>query len=131
MTAIPTDFHLVRVFHETAQRFPQAPAIRWGNGFIDYRTLEARAVAVARRIERAIGSGKRVAVVADKSQGTYVGLLGALYSGNTYVPLSKVYPDARNAQILDLARVDADPVTGAGFVVRLQRVDSARPGGDA
>ncbi|WP_321893653.1 amino acid adenylation domain-containing protein [Paraburkholderia tropica] len=107
MTAIPTDFHLVRVFHETAQRFPKAPAIRWGNGSIDYQTLEARAVAVARRIERAIGSGKRVAVVADKSQGTYVGLLGALYSGNTYVPLSKVYPDARNAQILDLARVDA------------------------
>lgn len=26
---------------------------------------------------------------------------------------------------------DADPVTGAGFVVRLQRVDSTRPGGDA
>ena len=107
MTAIPTDFHLVRVFHEIAQRFPQAPAIRWGNGLIDYQTLEARAVAVAQRIERSIGSGRRVAVVADKSQGTYVGLLGALYSGNTYVPLSKVYPDARNAQILDLARVDA------------------------
>ncbi|WP_158240797.1 amino acid adenylation domain-containing protein [Telmatospirillum siberiense] len=121
-----TERNLVTLFHQTASQYPEKVAIARGDDTISYAALERRAALLAGVINRSVGSGVRVAVFADKSFGCYIGILAILYSGNTYVPVSKVYPAERNAAILSAAGVEAiiyEPSQFEGVAAILSKTD--------
>jgi amino acid adenylation domain-containing protein len=93
---------LANIFLATAERFPERPALVVGDRVLDYRTLASRAWTLASAIRRAAATRTPlVAVLAARSESAYTGVLGALLSGNGYVPLSPGFPPARVRRSLD------------------------------
>lgn len=81
---------------ERAERTPGAPAIVWREGTLDYRRLEERAGALARRLrERGVRAETPVAVCLPRSAELIVALLAVLKAGGCYVPLDPDYPAER------------------------------------
>jgi acyl-CoA synthetase (AMP-forming)/AMP-acid ligase II len=46
-----------------------------------------------------------VALMADKSFSCYAGILGIMMAGKAYLPLNPRFPSARNAYLLEKARI--------------------------
>ena len=87
---------IIALFEQACDQAPDAVAIRHGGGSLDYRTLDARANAVAMRL-RALGIGaeSRVGLLAARSPGLVAGLLGILKAGAAFVPLARNDPHDR------------------------------------
>ncbi|MFJ1866046.1 amino acid adenylation domain-containing protein [Streptomyces sp. NPDC088097] len=79
------------LFDRTAERIPQAPALRWDGGELSYARLRLAADRLARRL----GSHRAVALSAHRSPQLAVALLAVLKSGAGYVPLDPAYPSER------------------------------------
>jgi amino acid adenylation domain-containing protein len=89
-----------------AGRTPDALALVFGTETMTYRTLNARANRLARRLS-AIGVGPEsvVGVCATRSPSMIVGLLGVLKAGGAYMPIDPDSPGERLALLLEDARV--------------------------
>jgi amino acid adenylation domain-containing protein len=76
-----------------AARTPEAVAVRCRGESLTYRELHLRAAVLAVRL-RALGvqAESTVAIVAERSPETVVGILAILYAGGAYVPLDPEYP---------------------------------------
>jgi amino acid adenylation domain-containing protein len=103
-----------------AARTPDAPAVLEPAGLaLSYGDLEARATAVAGRLQRlGVGCGGRVGVCLERGVDLVAVLLGVLKAGAAYVPLDPDYP----AERLGLMAGDAGVgvvVTSGGLVDRL------------
>lgn len=92
--------NLAALFEQTASLHPDREAIFLSGGAVRYADLARKARWLARTLHQVAGDGARVAIFADRSLGSYVSVLATLYAGGTYVPVSPVYPAARNAAIL-------------------------------
>ncbi|MGY1772521.1 Pls/PosA family non-ribosomal peptide synthetase [Blastococcus sp. SYSU D00813] len=96
-----------------------ALAVDTGELTLTYGELEARANRLAHHLRRrGIGTGARVALLADDPVAAYTALLGALKAGAAYVPLDVAFPADRIAYVLADAAVDL-VVTTAGARARL------------
>ncbi|MFG2294348.1 amino acid adenylation domain-containing protein [Streptomyces sp. NPDC048603] len=93
------------LFDRTADRVPEAPALRWDGGELSYARLRQAADRLARRI----GTHRAVALCAHRSPELAVALLAVLKSGAGYVPLDPAYPRER----LDYMLADS----GAGLLL--------------
>ena len=91
---------------EQAARSPDAIAVVEPGTELTYRQLTQRANGLARQLRR-LGAGPecRVAILADRSAESIVGVLGILATGAAYVPLDPTYPDDRLAYVLNDAAV--------------------------
>ena len=91
---------------EQAARTPDAIAVVEPGTELTYRQLTQRANGLARQL-RQLGAGPecRVAILADRSAESIVGVLGILAAGAAYVPLDPTYPDDRLAYVLNDAAV--------------------------
>ncbi len=96
-------------FHAVAARTPDAVAVRSASRTTTYRELEERMLRVARTVS---GMGERIAIVAGKSAGAIVSLLGVLRAGAVAIPVDEALPAARQQQLLE--RAGADGVIDAG-----------------
>ncbi|MFC0435298.1 AMP-binding protein [Kutzneria buriramensis] len=89
-------------------RSPDGAAIRFGDQVVTYRQAHEKALLWAGALH---ASGPRppavVGVLFGKSADSYQGLLAALYSGATVVPLNVSFPAARLRAMIDLAGVTA------------------------
>jgi amino acid adenylation domain-containing protein len=106
---------LYQVFAETAERYPDAPAIEFHDSTVTYRELRRGAEAVAEQIREAHGAVTRVGVFASRGLVAYASYLAALRLGAAVVPLNPGYPPSRNKGICDAAGIDvvvADAATG-------------------
>ncbi|WP_321861699.1 non-ribosomal peptide synthetase [Burkholderia cenocepacia] len=84
---------------------PDAVALRFGDATLDYRTLDARADALAHRlVDAGFGPGARVGLWFRPGFDTIVAMLAVLRAGAAYVPLDPGYPDARVLTLLEDAR---------------------------
>jgi amino acid adenylation domain-containing protein len=97
---------LYQVFAETAERYPDAPAIEFPDSTVTYRELRRGADAVAERIQAAHGAAGRVALFATRSLVAYTGYLAALRLGAAVVPLNPAYPVRWNRDICDAVGID-------------------------
>ncbi|MEU4796544.1 amino acid adenylation domain-containing protein [Streptomyces sp. NPDC023327] len=80
---------------------PDLPAVEYGTERLDFRELERRSDAVARRLRaRGVGPGVFVAVALERSAVMVVTLLGILKAGGSYVALDPAHPEARLRWIL-------------------------------
>ncbi len=86
------------------ERDPRATAVIDGERRLDYAELLARAGGVATALrERGVERGDRVGVLTGRSLEAPIAQLGALLAGAAYVPLDPSFPDARIAQLLNVA----------------------------
>jgi amino acid adenylation domain-containing protein len=92
-------------FEAQAARTPEAIALSEDGQHVSYGELNARANRVAHRL-RSLGVGPDVLVglLAERSIGMLVGLLGILKAGGAYLPLDPAYPRERLAYMLADAR---------------------------
>jgi amino acid adenylation domain-containing protein len=103
------DFLREHVLHEftekQAERTPDAPAIVFGDQWLTYGELNARANQVAHYLMK---QGARpevlVGIYCERSADMLVGILGVLKAGSAYVPLDPNYPKQRIRHILEDAK---------------------------
>ncbi|MFI9103579.1 non-ribosomal peptide synthase/polyketide synthase [Streptomyces fildesensis] len=92
---------LSAVFEERAARTPDATAVVDGARTLSYAELDARADALARRLQaRGARPERFVAVAVPRSAELMVALLGVLKSGAAYLPVDLDYPADRVAAML-------------------------------
>ncbi|WP_245665859.1 non-ribosomal peptide synthetase [Nocardia sienata] len=104
---------LVDLFREQVADTPEATAVIQGTTRLDYRQLDDRSTALARRLRwSGIGPGSMVGVLLDNSVGLVVALLGVLKAGAAYVPMNTGDPRPRIESILHDAHVDIVLATG-------------------
>ncbi len=113
-------------FERQAALTPQASAVVFEGGELDYRELNRRANQVAHAL-RSLGArrGRIVGIHLERSPEMLVAVLAVLKSGAAYLPLDPAYPAARLKLMLD----DAAPallLTSQRLVVTLP-VHAARP----
>jgi len=88
----PRDACVHELFGAQAARTPDAIALVFEDRSLTYAELEARANQLARRLQReGVGAETTVAICLERSLEMFVGVLGVLKAGATYVPLE---PDA-------------------------------------
>src|SRR5262249_40204391 len=87
-----------------ALNHPDRPALWAADETLSYRALFERAGALASLIrKRDVPAGQRVAILSHRTASAYVGVVGALLAGCTYVPLNTRFPADRNRAILGAA----------------------------
>jgi D-alanine--poly(phosphoribitol) ligase subunit 1 len=93
--------NLTQMVYEAAQSYPDNLAI-WARGkTVTYREFRDRAIAISNAlVVRGIQPKDRVAILSHRTDTVYVGILGALFAGATYVALNPRFPMARNSMIL-------------------------------
>ncbi len=92
--ALERAFH--ELFEEQAAREPARLALEFGDERLDYRTLNARANALARRlIGEGVAPGATVGLFLDRSVELIVALLGILKAGAAFLPLDPTLPAER------------------------------------
>ncbi len=101
--------------HQVALR-PEAPAVVWDEGEIDYATLNRRAAVLAQRLV-ACGAGrdKVVAMAMARTCAMVVAMLAIAKTGAAFLPLDPDAPVERLADILEQSRACAlliDPAAG-------------------
>lgn len=103
---------LAGFFLDSVAVHPDRSAL-WADGeTLSYRALFGRAAAVAATLNRAMPGGEPevgpangcfVALFARRSADAYAGLLGVLFAGRAYLPLSPKFPAERNAYMMEHA----------------------------
>ncbi len=97
-TALPAEFGVVSLIERNAATNPDRVAVSATDGSLTYRTLNARANRLAHRLRKlGVGPDVRVAVSAERSLATVVGILAVLKAGGAYLPLDPEYPPDRLA----------------------------------
>ena len=114
---------LPELFAAQAQRTPDAIAVVFGDEWLSYAELDARANQLAHHL-RGLGVGPEVVVglCVERSPAMLVGLLGILKAGGAYLPLDPGYPQERLAFMLE----DAGRA-GAGDAGRAARTPARAP----
>jgi amino acid adenylation domain-containing protein len=104
-----TDPALYARFLRGLARSPDRAAIRVGGERVSYTAVHQAALTRAGALLACstVDPPTAIGVLADKSVESYVGLLAALYTGATAVPLNPDFPPARTRRMLELAGVSA------------------------
>ncbi|MEU3040034.1 amino acid adenylation domain-containing protein [Streptomyces diastaticus] len=120
-----------------ARSTPGLPAVEYGDECLDFRELERRSDAAARRLSaHGVAPGVFVAVSLERSAAMVVTLLGILKAGGSYVALDPAYPEARLRWILEdiaprlavASRAMRDTVPPAGIPLLVaEELDDASP----
>jgi amino acid adenylation domain-containing protein len=116
-------FNLASPFHASAERVPNRVALEVDGQTFTYAELRERVRAVAATLGEH-GAGARVAIFSRRSLDTYLGILGTLWAGGTYVPLNPTLPEDRLARMLETTRAKAivtDSENLARLTPRLRR----------
>ncbi|CAK0762499.1 glutamate-1-semialdehyde 2,1-aminomutase [Gammaproteobacteria bacterium] len=104
--------HPYRADQGVAERFaiqaaatPEAIALRWPTGELDYRTLNRTANQLAHYLRaQGVTNNRMVAIYLRRSPSLVVAILATLKAGGAYLPLDPDYPAARLAFMLEDAR---------------------------
>jgi len=108
---------------EQTARCPDAIAVECNEQALSYRQLDARANALARRLQAlGVGPNRLVGLCAERSMEMLLGALAILKAGGAYVPLDPAYPAARLAFMLEDANL-AGLVTQRHLQAHLPPVD--------
>ena len=114
-------------FFRNASDRPDAPALVEGARKLTYRETAERAFALAEALKPAAGRGARVALLGSRSLEACLAVLGANWTGATYVPLGLKLPEERLAGILEAVGFDALICDAAGERLLSPRIVAAAP----
>ncbi|MBC7660578.1 MAG: amino acid adenylation domain-containing protein [Chitinophagaceae bacterium] len=91
------------VFDQTVRSFPNAPAVEFVDGCLDYQQLMALALQVAGYLKVHATDSPYIGLFSSRSLMTYAGALGILLAGKAYVPLNPGFPSERLNVIINKA----------------------------
>lgn len=95
-------------FAAAAARTPDAPALLVRGTVRTYGEMDDTARRWAQLITSTLGHpAARVGVFGSRSEVAYTGVIAALYSGATFVPLNPRFPTDRTCRMMQLADLDA------------------------
>jgi D-alanine--poly(phosphoribitol) ligase subunit 1 len=97
------NFNLAHPFHEQARAHPDCVALYVAGASYSYCELAGS----VSRTALALGPARKVGVLASRTLGAYVGVLGACWCGAAYVPLDPKVPDERLIRIFKIIGLDA------------------------
>ncbi|SHN40684.1 AMP-binding protein [Chitinophaga sp. CF418] len=100
---IPFEFVPVTdVFMATAGRYPDHIALEWDGGSMSYQELlgQSRQVAEVLIVQHGIQPGDRVLINMARTEQLLPVIWGVMFSGATYIPADKQYPEARIKYIM-------------------------------
>lgn len=98
----PSQMSVEQIFKKQVQKFPKKVAIKNKNGSYTYQELDEYSNRIAYKlIEKGVKKGEMVAIMADKSMETIIGILGIIKAGAAYVPIDIKYPLNRIRYILN------------------------------
>lgn len=81
---------------QSAESFPDRPAVRFSGNTLTYAELEARTNQLARAlVESGLGRGERVGIFMNKGLESAVAIYGIMKAGGAYVPLDPFAPVGR------------------------------------
>ncbi|MCA9654419.1 MAG: amino acid adenylation domain-containing protein [Myxococcales bacterium] len=111
---------LSQVFLESAAAHPERPALTIGTRTLSYAELRGQAARIAATLVAHRGEHGREApplsaVLGQRSESSFAGILGALMAGDGYVPMLPSFPPARVALMLERSRARALVVDRAGM----------------
>jgi amino acid adenylation domain-containing protein len=117
-------------FLRSAEGMPNRAALTVQGQTVTYAELRRRAAGLAATIQRRTpaGGSPLVAVLADRSVTSFVGILGSLLAGRAYVPLNPHFPVAKTRQMLRRAGCRAlvvDTTAEAHLPDLLEEIDAA------
>ena len=99
---------LERLVIDSAERYPDRPAIKDESGELTYEELDALAGRAGRALaELGVRPGDRVAIWLNKSAQAVVVMQGALRIGAAYVPVDPMSPSLRAGTIMSDCRIRA------------------------
>ncbi|MBL8325983.1 MAG: amino acid adenylation domain-containing protein [Rubrivivax sp.] len=117
---------LHEVFLAAAAAWPGRAAVEVGPDALSYQALRSAALRVARLLVEHSGAQRpRVGVLASRSMQMYAGILGALCSGGTVVPLNPGFPVERTRQMIELAEAHALVADDAGHAALTSQLEAA------
>ncbi|RPD91715.1 hypothetical protein EGM88_14340 [Aureibaculum marinum] len=93
--------NLYSIFNNSKQNYPDNIALMVDNTSYSYKKLGEIINKISDRLLNT--EGNQIALMAHKSVIAYAGLLAALKSGKTYVPLNPKFPKSRNIKIISLS----------------------------
>jgi amino acid adenylation domain-containing protein len=117
------NFNLALPFHKQALDHSERVALYVAGASYSYGHL-ANLVA---RVALAIGSARKVGVLASRTLGAYVGVLGASWCGAAYIPLSPKLPVERLVYMLKTVEPDALVVDDLGLACLTPEVKAVAP----
>lgn len=90
-------------FLRSAERFPDRPALEVEGEVLTFARLRQRAAQLAATVQdrRPPGGTDLIAVLAERSPVAFAAVLGSLFSGNGYVPLTPRAPADRTRTLLE------------------------------
>ncbi|HEU4962559.1 MAG TPA: amino acid adenylation domain-containing protein [Bacilli bacterium] len=101
-TEYPGDKPIHVLFEEQAERWPDQPAVAFGDRQLTYRELNSRANRLAALLRaKGVQADQVVGVIAPRSIELTVGILGVLKAGGAYLPIDPKLPEERIAYMLE------------------------------
>ncbi len=98
----PAEKSLHVLFSETARKFPDNTAVRFGSGTLTYQALNEKASQFAYLLmEQGVKPGQRIGMAVERSLELLVTMMAILKTGAAYVPLDPLHPTERLEFILD------------------------------
>ncbi|CAM3753701.1 Amino acid adenylation [Xenorhabdus thuongxuanensis] len=123
-TDFPQGALIHQLFEARAEQHADTIAVVYENQTLSYGELNQRANRLAHHlIALGVRPDDRVAICAERSLDTIVGLLGILKAGGAYVPLDPAYPTERLAYMLE----DATPVVLLTQIAKFDRLYNSVP----
>ena len=90
-------------FCDSADRFPDRPALEVSGQLVTYAELRLRAESIAAGLMHLCDTAPLVAIFGHRCPTAYAGLLGIMMAGRGYVPISPQHPSTRIGYVLDTA----------------------------
>ncbi|SEH60429.1 non-ribosomal peptide synthetase [Magnetospirillum fulvum] len=120
------DETIVALWRAQVARTPDRPALRWDQGEMSYRELDAQSDRLAAALGRLPGfaAEQAIGVLAGRGWRRIVALLGILKAGGAYLPLTPALPDERLGFILG----DTDCRIVLTDTAGQARLEAMRPG---
>ncbi len=95
-------FLIPQLLVQSAKKYPDRPAVVFGENSLSYRELDQLTNKIARILAgEGVQRGDRVGIYMNKSDSSIVSIFGILKAGAVYVPLDANAPEQRIAYIID------------------------------
>lgn len=95
------DYSYLDLFKQAVEKYPNNPAIEFGEQQLTYRQLDDKSDSLASYLYNNYGRGEFIAILTDRCINMAVVILAILKSGNAYLPIDPNYPPDRIKHILE------------------------------
>ena len=94
-----------QMLHSAMNEYNHLSALKIGERNITYNSLNKVSLQIASLLLREGVQRDNIGILGQRNYSVYMGILGSIYSGNTYVPINKKYPERKIKDIIQDANI--------------------------